>query len=76
MALTGLGIEADVSGQQILLGNLGLFRERGLAADDGAIRRLADEGKTPVLLAVDGRLAGLLAIADRPRPGRGRRSSV
>jgi Cu+-exporting ATPase len=46
-----------------------LFRERGLTVDEEAVQRLTAEGQTPVLVALDDRLAGLLAIADRPRPG-------
>jgi P-type Cu+ transporter len=65
-SLTGSGAVGRVEGAELAIGNARLMRERGvdlapLAADDA---RLAGEGKTPVYLAVDGRLAGVLAIAD------------
>ena len=65
-AVAGHGVRARVDGREILLGNLRLMqRERiaglGLEAD---AERLADEGKTPMYVAVDGRAAGLLAVAD------------
>jgi len=49
-----------------LLGNLKLMRERGVevAGLEDASRALADEGKTPMYLAVDGTVAGLVAAAD------------
>src|SRR5262249_12216061 len=68
-ALAGQGIEAEVSARRVLLGNPGLLRQRGLTVDDEAMQRLTAEGQTPVLVVLDDRLAGVLAIADRPRPG-------
>jgi Cu+-exporting ATPase len=67
-ALTGLGLEATVSGQAVLIGNAALFRERGLQPEVIGAERLAEAGKTPVFVAVGGSLAGVIAVADRPRP--------
>jgi Cu+-exporting ATPase len=65
-ALEGLGVEARVGGREILVGSPALARERGL--DFGGLfpqsEDLAREGKTSVFIGVDGRPAGLLAIAD------------
>jgi len=65
-ALEGLGIEAEVEGKRIVLGNEKLMAERGM--EFGALAEKAEalsgEGKTPVYLAVNGRPAGLVAIAD------------
>lgn len=68
-AVAGQGIEAEVASHRVLLGNPGLLHQRGVAVDKETIGRLAEAGKTPVLVAVDGRLAGVLGIADRPRQG-------
>ncbi|MPM03148.1 Copper-exporting P-type ATPase [bioreactor metagenome] len=65
-SLTGRGIEAVISGQTVLAGNRKLMDERGisLSALEEASDRLAGEGKTPMYVAVDGRLAGIVAVAD------------
>jgi Cu+-exporting ATPase len=68
-ALAGHGVDAEVEGRRLLLGNAALMNERGIAVNefDGRASRLAEEGKTPIYAAVDGRLAGLLAVADEIR---------
>ena len=65
-SLTGRGIEAAISGQTVLAGNRKLMDERGisLSALEEASDRLAGEGKTRMYVAVDGRLAGIVAVAD------------
>ncbi len=70
-ALEGRGVEARVGAQTILLGNGTLLAERGITQNtalEDAAKRLAEEGKTPVFIAVEGRLAGLLAVADPVKP--------
>ncbi|HVG28773.1 MAG TPA: heavy metal translocating P-type ATPase [Pyrinomonadaceae bacterium] len=68
-AVAGHGVEAEVEGRSVLLGNSALMRERGIATGglDERASRLAAEGKTPIYAAVDGRAAGLLAVADEIR---------
>jgi len=65
-ALEGQGVEAVVDGKKVLLGNSRLMTDRGV--DIGALikraEELAAEGKTAMFAAVDGRPAGLLAVAD------------
>ncbi|MEY2631845.1 MAG: hypothetical protein RIR00_499 [Pseudomonadota bacterium] len=70
-AFPGRGIEAEVAGHGLLLGNAALLEERGVAVAPlaAATARLAAQGKTPVLLAVDAEPAAVFAVADRPRPG-------
>jgi Cu+-exporting ATPase len=65
-SLTGRGLEATVEGRSLLLGNRRLMRERGIdfSALEEELERLSGEGKTPMLAAVDGRAAGILAVAD------------
>jgi P-type Cu+ transporter len=65
-AIPGQGVRGRVDGRCLLLGNARLMQEQGIALDGLAERaaRLAEEGKTPVFVAVDGRAAGLIAVAD------------
>jgi Cu+-exporting ATPase len=69
-ALAGHGVEAEVEGRRVLLGNPTLLEARGITLDGLSERAaaLSAEAKTPVFVAVDGRAAGLLAIADRVKP--------
>jgi Cu+-exporting ATPase len=66
----GRGISAQVSGHQLLVGNAAWLNEQGVECASQAVRAesLAAEGKSPVYLALDGEVAALFAIADRPRP--------
>ena len=70
-ALAGHGVEASIEGRALLLGNARLMRERGVAPEGFEARaaELSAKGKTPMYAAVDGRSAGLLAVADRVREG-------
>ncbi len=65
-SVTGKGVQATVGGRAVLVGNLRLLTDVGI--DTTALEPLATElsaqGKTPVLAAVDGRPAGVLAVAD------------
>lgn len=69
-AMPGAGASADLEGFRWLLGKPGLLADRGV--DTSAARELLDlcarQGKTIVLAARDGRLAGLLALRDTIRP--------
>ena len=67
----GRGVTAEVDGVEVVIGNAALLGERGI---DGAplaaeAARLAEQGKTPVFVAVDGLAMAIFAIADQPRPG-------
>jgi len=65
-ALRGKGVQGVVDGQSVLVGSRALMEEHGVAvaAMEDEMRRLEDEGKTAMLVAVDGELLGLLAVAD------------
>ena len=70
-AIEGRGVEAIISGRQLLLGNLRLMDERGIELREGAKQvadKLAAEGKTPMFTAVDGKFAGVIAVADTLKP--------
>lgn len=70
-ALEGMGVEAVVRGSRVLVGSLRLVERAGVDASPLAARAesLAEEGKTTAFIAVDGKLAGLLALADTLKPG-------
>lgn len=65
-AIPGRGIEAKISDLGILAGNRKLMDERGISMLEleEASDRLASEGKTPMYVALDGKLAGIIAVAD------------
>ena len=65
-AIAGHGIEATIDSKRILLGNLRLMEERKVLLNGLLDRaeRLSREGKTPMFLAVEGKVAGIIAVAD------------
>ena len=68
-ALGGRGVVARVDGRDVLVGTRRLLEERGIDLS-GLAARLDDllrEGKTLTIVAVDGRVAGLVAVQDMPR---------
>ncbi|MEA2545832.1 MAG: P-type Cu+ transporter, partial [Chloroflexota bacterium] len=69
-AVAGHGVQGLVDGRRVLVGTARLLADRGIATDSGdpVAERLAEDGRTPVWIAVEGRLAGLVAISDPVRP--------
>jgi Cu+-exporting ATPase len=69
-AIPGHGIEAEVEGHRLAIGNLKLIQDREIPLNGTKAQAdlLASEGKTPVFMAVDGELAGVISIADRLKP--------
>ncbi|WP_347916131.1 heavy metal translocating P-type ATPase [Clostridium saudiense] len=69
-AIPGHGIEVVIENESILLGNLKLMKERSI--DIGELRgeadRLANEGKTPMFIAINNSLEGIIAVADTVKP--------
>jgi len=65
-AVAGHGIEATVDGRRVLLGTAKLMRDHQVALDGlgEQAERWANEGKTPMYVAVDGQAAGVIAVAD------------
>lgn len=65
-AIVGHGIEVAIEGKNVLLGNRKLMDDRGIALADLAASsdQLANEGKTPMYIAIDGAIAGIIAVAD------------
>lgn len=69
--LPGRGVQAAVAGREIAAGNRELMDEQGITATDGdtaAAQQYVNDGCTIIYLAVDGQLAGFLALADTLRP--------
>ena len=65
-SLTGRGIKARLEGEDILAGNRKLMDEQNisLAGMEEISDSLAEEGKTPMYVAINGELAGIVAVAD------------
>ncbi len=69
-AVPGHGIEARAGGQRLLLGNARLLSGQGVSVGEleATARRLEEEGKTVMYAGLDGRVAGLIAVADVLKP--------
>ena len=65
-AIPGHGIRVEIEGKDMYIGNRKLMLEQkiDLSSMEKESDRLADEGKTPMYLSVDGELAGIIAVAD------------
>mgnify|MGYP001466638402 FL=1 len=72
-AIPGEGIEAVLQGRKMLLGNKKLMEERNIEITlEKESDRLAGEGKTPMYISIEDRLAGIIAVADVLKPGSGK----
>lgn len=69
-SIAGYGVVGDVDGERTLIGNPALMEKHGIALDslEAAGRRIAEEGKTPLWIAIGGKLAGMIAVADTIKP--------
>ncbi|MCK5157477.1 MAG: heavy metal translocating P-type ATPase [Spirochaetales bacterium] len=69
-AIPGKGIEGKIEGQHILLGNKILMENRNI---DIILQKdsdhMASEGKTPMYIAIEGEMAGIIAVADTVKKG-------
>ena len=65
-SITGKGIYAEVGGKKILKGNLALMKENNITLNDleKTALDLADDGKTPIFISIDGKAMGIIAVAD------------
>lgn len=65
-AIPGHGIRVEIEGKDMYIGNRKLMLEQkiDLSSMEKESDRLADEGKTPMYLSIDGELAGIIAVAD------------
>ncbi len=67
---SGIGVRGTVGGRALVLGNTALMQQAGVAVDtlSAPAESLRAEGASVMVLAVDGRLAGLLAVSDPIKP--------
>jgi len=65
-ALPGHGLRARLNGKELLGGSLKYLESRGLVSESvsAQVNTLAEQGKTPLLFALDGKLCGIIAVAD------------
>jgi Cu+-exporting ATPase len=70
IALSGLGISASVEGSTVLIGNRPLMIEHNIdpSAMDAEVERMAQSGITPIFVARDGTLRGVIGLADTLKP--------
>jgi P-type Cu+ transporter len=69
-AISGKGVTGVIEGRRVALGTLKLLKELGVSAEgwDEQAERLRTEGQTALFAAIDGRVAGMLGIADPIKP--------
>ena len=63
-SITGKGVTGEIDGQRIAVGNAALMREAGAGGELAEAERMRAEGQTAMLVAIGGRLAGVLGVAD------------
>lgn len=66
-AIVGKGIEGTVIGKPVRIGNLAMMDDNKIKvskAENQQLDDLADQGKTPLLVALDGKLLGIIGVAD------------
>ena len=69
-AIPGFGVQARLNGSALALGNLALMQREGFELNglEATATRLSQQGKTPMFVAVDGEVLGVIAVADTLRP--------
>jgi Cu+-exporting ATPase len=69
-SFSGKGIKASVDGRNIIKGNRMLMEQEGIKVSqfDSTIDEISGNGETPIYIAVDGRAAGLISLADNLKP--------
>lgn len=70
-ATPGHGVQAEVAGQNVIVGNLRMFEVQGISLNGlgSQVTRLQSEAKTAMLVAVNSKPAGLIAVADTVKEG-------
>ncbi len=69
-SIAGHGLQAQVDGREVIIGNRKLMSDRSVALDglEEQASALAERGQTPMYVAVDGGAAGLISVADTIKP--------
>ncbi|MCS4538751.1 MAG: heavy metal translocating P-type ATPase [Thaumarchaeota archaeon] len=70
-AIPGHGVEATALGKKVLLGNRKLMQSRNVSIEgaEEKMQVLENDGKTAMLIAIDGKFAGMIAVADTLKEG-------
>jgi P-type Cu+ transporter len=70
-SITGAGVRGTVEGKTVMVGNTDFLKEGGIIVDhelNARSQSLQQQGRTVLFVAIDGRLAGVLAVADPLKP--------
>jgi P-type Cu2+ transporter len=69
-SIAGHGLQAQVGGREVVIGNRNLMGDRSIDLDglEEQAANLAEAGNTPMYVAVDGRAAGIISVADTVKP--------
>ncbi len=72
-AVAGHGLQARIDGRDVIVGNRKLMQDRSISLDGLEERAgsLAEAGNTPMFVAIDGRAAGIISVADTIKPSAG-----
>ncbi len=66
VAIQGLGIDAEIDGHAVIAGNQRFLESRGVVVSEqlGRAGALAEQGRTPIFAAIDGKLQAIFGVAD------------
>jgi Cu+-exporting ATPase len=66
-AIPGMGLKASIEGKEVLIGNRKLMVKNDIIIGDkeNDLSRLEEEGKTAMLISIDGNISGIIAVADK-----------
>jgi len=69
-ALPGFGVQGEIENKNVFLGNIKLMQEQKIdfSSMNDDLEKLATQGKTPMLLSLDGNLEGLITTTDKLKP--------
>ena len=69
-ALPGFGVQGKIENKNVFLGNIKLMQEQKIdfSSMNDDLEKLATQGKTPMLLSLDGKLEGLITTTDKLKP--------
>lgn len=70
-SVTGYGIKASIESFEVLIGNLSFMQKESILLDDMQEKAniLANEGKTPMFVAINNEIAGIIAVSDVVKDG-------
>ncbi len=70
-AIAGRGLEAQVEGHEVLIGTRRMLTERGIAFEalQAEMEAIEEQGKTAMIVVLDGEVTGLVAVADTVKVG-------